>query len=47
MGRATVVAHLYDGVIGWLDVGDESRDAEFVEMIGRGVRALVAAWSAR
>jgi AcrR family transcriptional regulator len=43
----TVVAHLYDGVIGWLDVGDESRDAEFVEMIGSGVRALVAAWSAR
>jgi hypothetical protein len=34
-------------VIGWLDVGDESRDAEFVEMIGSGVRALVAAWSAR
>ena len=43
----TVVAHLYDGVIGWLDVGDESRDAEFVEVISRGVRALVTAWSAR
>jgi len=41
-----LVAHLYDGVMGWLDTGDPQRDAEFVALLARGVRGLVAAWSA-
>jgi AcrR family transcriptional regulator len=41
-----LVAHLYDGVMGWLDTGDPARDAEFVALLARGARGLVAAWSA-
>jgi AcrR family transcriptional regulator len=41
-----VVAHLYDGVCGWLDDGDPSRDAEFAVLLAAGIRNLVAAWSA-
>jgi AcrR family transcriptional regulator len=42
-----IVAHLYDGVIGWLDVGAAGRDEEFVAMLSRGVRSLLSAWSSR
>ena len=42
----TLVAHLYDGVIGWLDRGRPEQDEAFVAAMSRGVRALVAAWAA-
>lgn len=42
---AALVGHLYDGVCAWLDDGEADRDAEFVERMGAGLRALVTAWS--
>lgn len=42
----TLVAHLYDGVIAWLDRGRPEQDEAFVAAVSRGVRALVAAWAA-
>jgi AcrR family transcriptional regulator len=42
----TLVAHLYDGVIAWLDRGRPEQDDAFVATMSRGVRALVAAWAA-
>ena len=42
----TLVAHLYDGVIAWLDRGRPEQDEAFVAAMSRGVRALVAAWAA-
>ena len=42
----TLVAHLYDGVIAWLDRGRPQQDEAFVAAMSRGVRALVAAWAA-
>ena len=42
----TLVAHLYDGVIAWLDRGRPEQDDAFVAAMSRGVRALVAAWAA-
>jgi AcrR family transcriptional regulator len=42
----TLVAHLYDGVIAWLDRGRPEHDEAFVAAMSRGVRALVAAWAA-
>ena len=41
-----LVAHLYDGVIVWLDRGRPEQDEAFVAAMSRGVRALVAAWAA-
>ncbi len=40
----TIVDHLYDAVLTWLDVGDPARDDEFVEVTSQGLRALVTAW---
>ena len=40
----TIVDHLYDAVLTWLDVGDQSRDDEFVAVTSSGLRALVRAW---
>ena len=40
-----LVAHLYDGVIGWLDRGRPDEDEAFVAAMSRGARALVAAWA--
>ncbi len=42
----TLVAHLYDGVIAWLDRGQPEQDDAFVAAMSRGARALVAAWAA-
>ena len=42
----TLVAHLYDAVIAWLDRGRPEQDEAFVAAMSRGVRALVAAWAA-
>jgi AcrR family transcriptional regulator len=42
----TVVDHLYDAVLVWLDVGDPARDDEFVAVTSSGLRALVTAWGA-
>jgi hypothetical protein len=39
----TLVAHLYDGVIAWLDRGRAEQDDAFGPPCP-GVRALVAAW---
>jgi AcrR family transcriptional regulator len=41
----SLVNHLYDGVCGWLDVGDPDRDQQFSEQMSAGLRALVQAWS--
>jgi AcrR family transcriptional regulator len=41
----TLVAHLYDGVIGWLDRGRPDQDEAFVEAMSAGVHALVNAWA--
>jgi len=41
----TIVHHLFDGVLGWLDMGDPARDDEFVEVATRGVRAMYLAWA--
>jgi len=42
----TIVDHLYDAVLTWLDVGEPARDQEFVEVTSQGLRALVTAWGA-
>jgi hypothetical protein len=42
-----ILGYLYDGICTWLDDGDAARDGEFVEMLGVGSRALVAALSGR
>jgi AcrR family transcriptional regulator len=42
-----VLGYLYDGICTWLDDGDPTRDGEFVELLGVGSRALVAALSGR
>jgi hypothetical protein len=34
-------------VLDWLDDGDPDRDEEWLEVVNRGVFALVAAWSPR
>jgi AcrR family transcriptional regulator len=41
----TIVAHVYDAVISWLDHGDPAGDEEFVHRVGEGMHALVTAWS--
>jgi AcrR family transcriptional regulator len=41
----TIVAHVYDAVISWLDHGDPAGDEEFVHRVGEGMHALVAAWA--
>ena len=43
---ATLVAHLYDGICGWLDTGEVSRDEDFAALLTSGVRALVNGWAA-
>ena len=42
----TLVDHLYDAVLTWLDVGDPARDDEFVAVTSAGLRALITAWGA-
>jgi len=42
----TLVDHLYDAVLTWLDVGDPARDDEFVAVTSAGLRALINAWGA-
>ena len=41
----TIVAHLFAGVLHWLDIGDPARDEEFVDVATRGVRAMYLAWA--
>ena len=43
----TIVAHLFAAVLGWLDMGEESRDDEFVDVATRGLRAMLLAWAGR
>ena len=43
----SVVAFLVDSVVAWLDTGDPSQDAEFVELDTRGLAAMVRAWGHR
>jgi AcrR family transcriptional regulator len=40
-----MVDYLVQGVLSWLDVGDESRDEEFVHLLVRGLRAMFLAWA--
>jgi AcrR family transcriptional regulator len=42
----TIVAHVYDAVITWLDHGDPVADEQFVHRVGDGMYALVRAWAA-
>jgi AcrR family transcriptional regulator len=42
----TIVAHVYDAVINWLDHGDPHGDEEFIHRVGEGMHALVVAWAA-
>ena len=41
----TIVAHLFAGVLSWLDIGDEARDEEFIDVATRGLRAMYLAWA--
>ena len=41
----TIVAHLFAGVLHWLDMGSPERDEEFVDVATRGVRAMYLAWA--
>ena len=40
----TVVAHIVDAVLQWVERGDPARDEEFVAMVTDGLLALVGAW---
>jgi len=40
-----IVAYLYDGICSWLDTGPSARDEEFAQLLTRGVRGLVGAWT--
>jgi AcrR family transcriptional regulator len=40
-----MVDYLVQGVLSWLDVGDEGRDEEFVHLSALGMRALFLAWA--
>lgn len=40
----TVVAHMTDAVLLWVERGDPARDGEFVAMVTAGMIALVGAW---
>lgn len=44
-GAAAIVAYLYDGICSWLDSGPTERDDEFADLLTRGMRGLVGAWS--
>jgi hypothetical protein len=41
----TIVGYLADTVLAWLEVGDPSLDAEFIEQASDGLRALYLAWA--
>jgi AcrR family transcriptional regulator len=40
----SLVSHIYESICLWLDRGHESRDAEFLNMLSEGVRAMVNEW---
>jgi AcrR family transcriptional regulator len=40
-----MVDYLVQGVLSWLDVGDEARDDEFVRLATRGLLAMFLAWA--
>ncbi len=42
---ATIVSYLVAAVLHWMEDGTPARDAEFAEMIGRSLPALVHAWT--
>ena len=41
----TAVHYLFDAVLAWLDVGDITRDDEFVEQATSGLQAMYLAWA--
>lgn len=41
----TIVAHAYDAVLTWLQLGDPADDEAFVDFVSAGLRALVTAWA--
>jgi AcrR family transcriptional regulator len=41
----TIVGYLVDSVLAWLEVGDPSRDRDFVEQATDGLLALYRAWT--
>jgi AcrR family transcriptional regulator len=43
----TLFDHIIDAVLNWLDHGDPTRDAQFVELEAAAARATVNAWAAR
>ncbi len=40
-----IVEYLVDGVLSWLEVGDPSRDEEFVAAATRGLQGMFVAWA--
>jgi AcrR family transcriptional regulator len=40
----SVVSHVYESICIWLDDGDPTLDAQFLRMLGDGMRAMVTAW---
>jgi AcrR family transcriptional regulator len=42
----TIVGHVYDAVLTWLQLGDPADDESFVAFVSAGLRALVTAWAA-
>jgi len=42
-----VLSYVFESVLAWLDLGDATRDAEFVERCTAGLAAISAAWRGR
>lgn len=40
----TVISHLNDAVLHWVELGDPGRDEEFVAMVTGGILAMTQAW---
>ncbi len=43
----SVVGWLVEAVLSWLEVGDQSRDEELVDLVTEGLRAMRSSWLAR
>ena len=41
-----LISHVYDSVCHWIDGGDETQEAVFVQMMTAGVRSMVREWAA-
>ena len=41
----SLASYAYESICLWLDNGEQARDAEFLQMMSDGVRAMVTAWA--